>query len=309
MSITRGSFGLNIDPSAKDVKVAFELAQLADTTGFGFVGVQDHLYHPQFLDAWTFLTALASATKNVTVMSNVATTALRPPALLIKAASTLSLLSDGRVALGVGAGAMSEGIAAYGGAQRTTPETVAAFEEAMNVMRMLRDPEVRSARVSGEYYQLRGAHPGPLPGQPVPILVGSYGPRMLEITGRLGDGWLPTSAYAPPSVAGQMNLAIDKAAEDAQRDPREIVRIYNVMGSITDDNGAGRDDTQARVIGSAQYWIDSLASFRDDLGFDSFLFWPVEADPLEQATRFAQEVLPAFATVANKGDSLTNGRK
>jgi alkanesulfonate monooxygenase SsuD/methylene tetrahydromethanopterin reductase-like flavin-dependent oxidoreductase (luciferase family) len=288
MTITRGSVGLNIDPSAGDVEAALGLARLADATGFDFVGVQDHLYHRGFLDAWTLLTVLASHTERTTVMTNVATVPLRPPAPLIKAASTLSLLTGGRVALGVGSGAMAEGIAAYGGPRWSTGKTIAAFEEALEVMRAMRDPGMRSARFDGRYYQLAGAHPGPLPPEPVPLLIGSYGPRMLEITGRLGDGWLPTNAYAPPDRIPQMQEAIDGAAEAASRDPKAVTRIYNVMGTITEQRG----EDESRVVGPAPYWVDTLLGYRDDLGFDSFLFWPVGADPVDQATIFADQIAP-----------------
>jgi alkanesulfonate monooxygenase SsuD/methylene tetrahydromethanopterin reductase-like flavin-dependent oxidoreductase (luciferase family) len=310
MAITRGSLGLNIDPSAKDVKVAFQMAQLADTTGIEFVGLQDHLYHPEFLDAWTMITTLSAVTTHVTVMTNVATIPLRPPAPLMKAASTLSLLSGGRVALGVGAGAFGDGIAAYGGVSRSPREATDAFEEALHVMRALNDPAIRSARVEGDYYQLLGAHPGPLPPEPVQLLVGSYGPRMLALTGQLSDGWSPSNAYAPPSRIPTMQRIIDEAAIGVGRDPKDVLRIYNVMGTITDEHStAAQSDDEMRVVGPAPYWIDTLKHFRDDLGFDSFLFWPTDADPLEQAARFAELVLPELLNDANTGVPKKNERK
>jgi alkanesulfonate monooxygenase SsuD/methylene tetrahydromethanopterin reductase-like flavin-dependent oxidoreductase (luciferase family) len=309
MAITRGSLGLNIDPSSKDVTAAFQLAQLADTVGIEFVGVQDHLYHPQFLDAWTMVTTLAAATKNITVMTNVATIPLRPPAPLMKAASTLSLLSGGRVALGVGAGAFGEGIAAYGGVSRSPRESTDAFEEALHVMRALNDPSSPSAHVDGNYYQLRGAHPGPLPSEPVQLIVGVYGPRMLKITGQLSDGWSPSNAYAPPSRIPTMQRIIDDAAAEVGRDPKSVLRIYNVMGTITDERATAPSDDDTRIVGPAALWIDSLRRFRDELGFDSFLFWPTDADPLEQTVRFADQVLPELLNDAATGATKMNERK
>jgi alkanesulfonate monooxygenase SsuD/methylene tetrahydromethanopterin reductase-like flavin-dependent oxidoreductase (luciferase family) len=290
MTIARGSLGLNIDPAAADVDAAFRLAELADTSGIDFVGVQDHLYHGGFLDAWTLLTALASRTTSLTVMPNVLTVPLRPPAPLIKAASTLSLLTGGRVALGVGSGAMAQGIAAYGGPSRSTGDAIAAFEEALRVMHAMSDPQQRSVTFTGSHYQLHGAHPGPLPAEPVPLLIGSYGPRMLRLTGRFGDGWVPTSSYAPPERIPQMQSIIDGAAVAAGRDPRQIQRVYNVMGAITD--GPGEDG--ANLTGPAEFWIDTLLRYREELGFDSFLFWPVGADPMEQSRLFIEQVAPAL---------------
>jgi alkanesulfonate monooxygenase SsuD/methylene tetrahydromethanopterin reductase-like flavin-dependent oxidoreductase (luciferase family) len=290
MTIARGSLGLNIDPSAADVDVAFRLAELADTSGIDFVGVQDHLYHRGFLDAWTLLTTLASRTTSLTVMPNVATVPLRPPAPLIKAASTLSLLTGGRVALGVGSGAMAQGIAAYGGPARSTGDAVTAFEEALRVMRAMSDPQRRSVTFTGSFHQLHGAHPGPLPAAPVPLLIGSYGSRMLRLTGRFGDGWLPTNSYAPPARVPKMQSTIDDAAVAAGRDPRQILRVYNVMGAIT--GGPGEDGSN--LTGPAEFWVDALVRYREELGFDSFLFWPVGADPVEQTHLFIERVAPAL---------------
>ena len=103
MGIPAGSVGINIDPSATGAASALRLARLADESGLDFAGIQDHLYHPEFLDAWTLISTLTASTRRLTLMPNVANTVLRPPAPLIKAANTLSILSGGRIALGVGA--------------------------------------------------------------------------------------------------------------------------------------------------------------------------------------------------------------
>ncbi|HEY0474755.1 MAG TPA: LLM class flavin-dependent oxidoreductase, partial [Kribbella sp.] len=63
-------------------------------------------------------------------------------------------------------------------------------------------------------------------------------------------------------------------------------RIYNVLGSIGDHRG-GRG-----LVGSVQTWIDSLTAWTVELGFDTFIFWPI-TDPAEQLEMFANEVVPA----------------
>lgn len=299
MAIPIGSTGINIDPSATGATTALRLARLADDAGLDFAGVQDHLYHPEFLDAWTLVTALTGATERVTFMPNVANTVLRPPAPLIKAASSLSILSGGRVALGVGAGASPPATAAYGGPQYTPAHAVEAFEEAMRVMKAMSDPTRGPVRLDGAYHSLHGAHPGPFPAEPVQIMVGSYGPRMLRITGRLADGWLPTNSYAPPERVAEMRRVIDEGAREAGRDPREVQRIYNVMGTIT--SGAGPVREGQTLVGPPGFWVDTLGRYRDELGFDSFLFWPVDADSESQVALFADKVAPHIRAVTSKG--------
>ena len=57
----RPLFGLNIDPSANNLQLAYNLAQIADSTRLDFLGIQDHPYNGRFLDTWTLLTASAPA--------------------------------------------------------------------------------------------------------------------------------------------------------------------------------------------------------------------------------------------------------
>ncbi|MFI1825732.1 LLM class flavin-dependent oxidoreductase [Streptomyces sp. NPDC020412] len=299
--IPAGSVGLNIDPSAADAAAAHRLAHLADEGGVDFVGVQDHLYHPEFLDAWTLITALAARTERLTLMPNVANTVLRAPAPLIKAAHSLSILTGGRVALGVGAGAAPPATAAYGGPERTPGQAVTAFEEALRVMRAMNGPGTDAVRFDGEHHHVRGARPGPFAERPVPLLVGAYRPRMLRITGRLGDGWLPSNGFAPPETIAAMQREIDAAAVAAGRDPREVRRVYNVMGTITDGSAPAAEGR--RLTGPPDFWVETLLRYRADLGFESFLFWPVDADPEEQATRFIVEVAPRVRIATGQGGS------
>jgi len=58
-------FGLNIDPSAKNLELAYNLAQLADSTKLDFISIQDHPYNANFFDTWTLLTFLGARTQNV----------------------------------------------------------------------------------------------------------------------------------------------------------------------------------------------------------------------------------------------------
>src|SRR5207245_4370293 len=127
----------NIDQSANNSQLAYNLAQIADSTRLDFLGIQDHPYNGRFLDTWTLLTALGSRTQHVRLLPNVLNLPLRPPAMLAKAAATLDILTNGRVELGLGAGASPEGIVAYGGPQRTPGEAVSALEEAIAVLRAL----------------------------------------------------------------------------------------------------------------------------------------------------------------------------
>src|SRR5437763_1246022 len=66
------------------------------------------------------------------------------------------------------------------------------------------DAEQRVA-YTGRQYQLRDALPGPTPAHAIPIWVGAYRPRLLEVTGRLADGWTISHEQFPPQSLPERN--------------------------------------------------------------------------------------------------------
>src|SRR5215470_12912172 len=98
------NFGLSLIPSVDLVDKNRELARFADEAGLDYLGIQDHAYNHEFLDVWTLITYLAAETSRVALFPDVADLQLRPPAMQAKAAASLSMLTGGRVALGVGGG-------------------------------------------------------------------------------------------------------------------------------------------------------------------------------------------------------------
>ncbi len=139
------------------------------------------------------------------------------------------MLSGGRVELGLGAGAFREGIEAMGGSGRSKGESIEALEEAVQIIHAFWSG-TRALHFEGKHYTVKGAHPGPRPAHSIGIWLGSYGPRSLGVLGRLADGWLPSSSYAPPERLPEMQQRIDDSALKAGRQPRDIRRLYNIMG-------------------------------------------------------------------------------
>jgi alkanesulfonate monooxygenase SsuD/methylene tetrahydromethanopterin reductase-like flavin-dependent oxidoreductase (luciferase family) len=281
-------FGVSVEPAAEQVETIFEVARIADDHQLDLLAVQDHPYIPDYLDAWTLLVALATSTNHISVMPMVINLPLRTPAIVAKAAATLSLLSGGRIELGVGAGIFADGIEAYGGPRRTPGETVDAFEEAVTVMRALWDPK-NEGQYEGHYYYLRGSKSGPPPTNPIRIWAGAYGPRMLRLTGAICDGWTPSNTFALPEKIPEMQRMIDSGAHGVGRDPAQVRRLYNLMGIITDAPET-RDDNW--LVTTPQGWVDALVGYYRDLGLDSFVFWPPTPDAVNQTQRFVTEVVP-----------------
>ncbi|MCX4993594.1 LLM class flavin-dependent oxidoreductase [Streptomyces sp. NBC_00568] len=277
-------FGANVDPLAFPLGRSGEHALLIDSLGLDLLTIQDHPYQESFDDTWTLLSFLAARTKNVTLVPTVASLPLRPPAVLAKAAATLDRLSGSRVQLGLGAGAFWEAIEAMGGLHKEPKRAVDALDEAITVVRAMWSGQ-RSVRVRGEHYSLAGVRPGPAPSPGLGLWLGSYGPRMLALTGARADGWLPSHAYlgldALPAAVGRVN----DAAAAAGRDPSMLRKVYNIAGTI-------QSAADGPFRGPAAQWAETIVELAATVGMNGFVIWP-ERDHAEQIRAFATEVVPA----------------
>ncbi len=277
-------FGYFLTPSAGDSRETLRQARLCEDLGLDLIGIQDHPYQRRFLDTWALMAFIAGQTSRVRLFPDVANLPLRPPAMLAKAAASIDLLSQGRFELGLGAGAFWDAIRAMGGPTRTPGEAVQALEEAIQVIRLMWSGE-RGLRFEGRFYNLRGAHSGPVPAHEIGIWIGATGPKMLDLTGRRGDGWVPSSSYVPPARLDAMQGRIDAGAKSAGRSPESIQRLYNVMGRIN-ETGPGEF-----LQGDLEQWVEDLSRLALEHGIDTFIFSPTDSHAA-QLELFAREVAP-----------------
>ncbi|MET8262613.1 LLM class flavin-dependent oxidoreductase [Micromonospora arida] len=277
-------FGSFVTPSADNPDRTVGVAVLAEQVGLDLVTFQDHPYQPAFLDTWTLLSFVAARTDRVHLAANVTNLPLRPPAVLARSVASLDLLSGGRISLGLGAGAFWDAIEAMGGRRLTPGQGVRALEEAIEVVRQLWDVETRGGvRVDGEFHRVVGAKRGPAPAHAVPIWLGAYKPRMLRLTGRRADGWLPSLGYLQPGDLTKGNAIIDDAAQQAGRSPRDVRRLLNIAGEFST---VGRGP----LNGPAEQWAEELAELALEEGVGTFILGSDDPDDLR---RFAGEVAPA----------------
>ena len=274
-------FGAFVTPSARDPQQPVALAQIAEDAGLDLVTFQDHPYQPRFLETWTLMSYAAARTSRVTLAPNVANLQLRPPAVLARAAASLDLLSGGRVALGLGAGGFGDAAVAMGAEPQTPAEGVRGVEESIRVMRMLWDTTERAgARLDGTRHRLAGAKRGPAPAHGIPIWVGAHGDRMLGVTARLADGWLPSLGRMGVEGLAARGAVLDQAAREAGRDPGEIRRLVNV--GLGDEEGVSPD---------------LLADLSTRQGFSTFILASDDPDGIED---FATRVAPAVRNMVGR---------
>jgi F420-dependent oxidoreductase-like protein len=184
--------------SIKDPVEAYEtmtrVAQTADESGYESVWLVDHFHTvPQpsqevTFEAWTTTAALARDTKRVRIGQMVTCNNYRNPALLAKMASTVDVLSHGRLNFGIGAGWYEHEYRAYGYEFPDAPTRLRQLREAVQVILAMWTQE--EATFEGKYYQVRGAinQPKGVQKPHIPLLIGGSGEKVtLKLVAQYGD--------------------------------------------------------------------------------------------------------------------------
>lgn len=245
------------------------MAQTAEAVGFDSVWLGDHLlYELDGVDrgpweVWTSLAAIAASTSTIQIGPLVASTSFHAPAMLAKQATTVDAISGGRLILGLGAGWNRREYDAFGFAY---DHRVSRFAEAFTIIRtLLRDGSID---FRGEYYGAdrctlhpRSSETGP------PLMVGSIGDRMLDITLAHVDSWNMWWSQYGNSVEGfrREKERVDALIEAVGR-TGEVEATAAVLIQLED--GAGRQmgdyddfDTVRPLTGSAVALADQLREF------------------------------------------------
>jgi F420-dependent oxidoreductase-like protein len=212
----------------------------------------DHFY-PIFSDStgpcmegWVTLTALAQATTRLRMGTMVTGIHYRHPAILANMASTLDIVSGGRLELGIGAGWNEEESGAYGIGLGTPGQRSDRFEEACEVLVGLLTQETTT--FEGRYYQLSEARNEPKPVQRPhpPICVGGSGERRtLRTAARFAQHW--NFLGGTPEEFGRKRDILHQHCADLGRDPAEILLSSHVRSAGDAQAVAG----EAAALGEA----------------------------------------------------------
>lgn len=145
---------------------------------------------PYTFESFTTLASIAVQTTTIKIGHDVISSALRHPALLAKSISTLDNIANGRYEFQIGAGILDP-YKMYnlmeGPIVPTAGERVERFEETLKILNLMLTQEITD--FEGKYWKFQGAINRPLPLQnPMKIIVGGYGPRMMRITAKYSQG-------------------------------------------------------------------------------------------------------------------------
>lgn len=289
--MTKIEFGLGISPAATPGADPVALAQLAEELGFDFVSTSDHPCgaEPTY-ETWTMLSWIAASTSRIRIATRVLGVPYRPPAMVAKMAETFDRLSGGRLILGLGGGYSDHEFRAFGLPVPSPRQKVDGLEDAIRISRGLWAEPAFSYQ--GKQFHTDAADLAPKPEHKIPIWLGTFGDRALNLTGRLADGWIPSLGSAQPEQAVVMRDKILRAADDAGRDPAEITCAYHVQVSFSPSEDPGV------VSGSAAQIADRLHGFIE-LGFTTLSLTGIDPDRSEAVHRLADEVIPTLTDSVN----------
>lgn len=179
-----------------------EIAQFADALGYTGVVLPDHVALPErsessypyseyeldpsapFLDPWPAIAAMASVTRRLRFSTYVYILPMRDPFSVAKSVATTSILSQGRVALGLGVGWLREEVEVLG---FDFSDRGKRTDEMIQVLRMLWT--TGSAELHGECFDFPRVHAQPLPSHPIPLYVGGHSDAAIRRAAKC-DGWM-----------------------------------------------------------------------------------------------------------------------
>jgi len=293
--------------AVKDPVEAYEtmanVAMAADETGYEAVWVVDHFHtvptpaQEVTFECWMSLAAMARDTKRVRIGPIVTCNSYRNPALLAKMASTLDILSHGRLNFGIGAGWYEHEYRAYGYPFPDAPERLRMLREALQVIHaMWEQPE---AHFEGKYYQVHGAinQPKGVQKPHIPILIGGGGEKVtLKLVAQYGDAC---------NVMGDLETIKHKLAvlkKHCETVGRDYATIHCTTGTVcciadsdeealalvpADVRGQLKDSSLVGSPGTIRQRIAALEA----LGIHELIIDFLSATDLTSLYRFAQEFI------------------
>ncbi|HZR43950.1 MAG TPA: LLM class F420-dependent oxidoreductase [Ktedonobacteraceae bacterium] len=291
----------------KDPVEAYEtmtsVVQTADEVGFASAWLVDHFHtipHPSqevTFECWVTTAALARDTRTIRIGQMVTCNGYRHPALLAKMASTVDVLSHGRLNFGIGAGWYEHEYRAYGYDYPDAPERLRHLREAIQVIRAMWMQE--EATFEGKYYQVRGAinQPKGVQQPHIPLLIGGSGEKVtLKLVAQYGD----TCNVGDDLASMKQKFAVLKEhCETVGRDYESIHRTSTTFCLMADSDEQALEQIPAELkarlgkrvsstlIGSPETIRQRLAAY-EEAGVQELLMRFVDGTSLEAIRRFAK---------------------
>jgi len=248
-----------IQDPAEAFETIVRIAKAADDSGYHSLWAPDHFHtvppsQENFFEVWSTLTALARETRQVRLGPMVTGNNYRNPALQAKMASTLDVVSGGRLTFGIGAGWYEADYIGYGYEYGTAGERLRQLREAVQVIRRMWTED--EATFEGKYYRVTDAinQPKGVQAPHIPMLIAGSGEKVtLKIVAELGDAC--NVIESPDGIRRKLDI-LRRHCEDVGSD-------YDRIWKTTTSHCIIRDtDTEARA--AIPVWVPD--NYPGDLG-------------------------------------------
>ena len=296
----------------------------AEAAGLGGFWAPDHFIlgpKQEEYEVWTLLSAIAERTDEGDIGPLVGSITYRNPALLAKMATTVDILSEGRLRLGLGAGWHEEEHRAYGFDFPDIDTRIEMLDEGVTLIREMFTAE--EPIFYGEHFQIDGAYNNPKPVQDPhpPIVIGGAGPKMLRLIAKHADEWnVEISARARGKPIEFKVRKFEEYLEAEGREPADVERSWlaHVLvceddetvqeysdrifplpwGEEDDMNDQLRNAEDARerggmLIGTPAEVVEQIERIRE-LGFEKLQLMFLDFPETRGMELFGDEVLPQF---------------
>jgi len=287
------------------------LWQRAEALGYDSAWTYDHFvavmmdpFDPT-LESWTCLAALAMATTRLRIGILVTGNTYRHPTVLAKMATTVDVISNGRLEFGIGTGWYEPEHQMYGLPFGSVRERCERLDEALHVIRQLWTQ--REATFAGKHYQLQAAVHEPKPVQkphPPIVVAGAGEKRLLPLVARHADVW---SSFGSPDVYRRKIEVLRRLCEAEGRSVDEIEKSVLVPAYVGDDLESAAPMVQGYAMyqqiseDEARHWmlLGPASAVREQVAAFAaagvtHLILTLTPYNLDIMDRFASEVMPAF---------------
>jgi F420-dependent oxidoreductase-like protein len=282
----------------------------AEALGFDSIWLFDHFHtvpvptQEVTFECWTSTAALARDTKRVRIGQMVTCNGYRNPALLAKIASTVDVLSHGRLDFGIGAGWHEQEFKAYGYDYPDGPTRLRQLRDAVQIILKMWSED--QAFFEGKYHQVHGAinQPKGVQKPHIPLLIGGGGEQVtLKLVAQYGDA-CNVGNLDPEGFEHKFSV-IKKHCDEAGRDYNTIHRtvMLNCAIAETDDAALAKSEPFRRNIPSGRIREQALVGTPDAIrkrlteveqaGAQEVILYMPDAAKLESVRLFARECIPS----------------
>jgi probable F420-dependent oxidoreductase len=239
-------FGITIKPDMTVERIV-ALTRQAEASGFEYGWIFDS--HVLWLEPYPMLTLMAVNTEKMRLGTCVTNPATRDITVTASLFATLNLISGGRMQLGIGRGDSSRRVLGK------KPVTPAELEQAVNAFRNL--TSMKEIDFEGRLTRLTWADGG-VP----PVWVAGYGPKVLEMAGRVADGVI--LQFADPDLIAWCVSFVKKGADAAGRDASKIEIMSAAPVWVSDDLKVGRDHVRWFPALVSNHVVDLVSRYKPE---------------------------------------------